>query len=74
MPRPSLVASRGPSPVRGFIAAIECSLHNEPPAGASSGLSVGAESAHPLTAPGTELLLNASILPYRGGLVCKDPA
>jgi hypothetical protein len=22
-----LVASRGPSPVRGFIAAIECSLH-----------------------------------------------
>lgn len=26
IPRPSLVASRGPSPVRGFIAAILCSL------------------------------------------------
>src|SRR4051794_36976744 len=28
MPRPSLVTSRGPSPVRGFIAAISCSLRH----------------------------------------------
>jgi hypothetical protein len=29
-----LVASSGPSPVRGFIAAIECSLHMSQPASA----------------------------------------
>ncbi|BDX30815.1 hypothetical protein TUM20985_13620 [Mycobacterium antarcticum] len=68
MPRPSLVASSGPSPVRGFIAAIERSFRMLRSAHAER---LWAETAHPATALGSELSL--AIVPYPGPAVCKDP-
>src|ERR1700712_2661347 len=73
MPRPSLVASSGPSPVRGFIAAIECSLRTFRPASAGPSRPRVSTLRRTRTAPGTELHLNFLHCSLSAAVVVQRP-